>query len=56
MLRDLQLVLCDLLPVKPSDNFTFDPHPNISPSDCGRLSLVTLMVIARFGHVGLGQE
>ena len=55
MLRDLQVVLCDLLPLKPSDYSTFDPHPNISPSDCGRLSLATLMVIARSGYVVLGQ-
>ena len=55
LLRDLPVVLCDLLPLKPSSSSTFDPHPKISPSDCGRLSLATLLVIAKSGFVVLGQ-
>lgn len=55
VLRDLPVIRCELLPLKASSHSTFDFHPNITPSDCGRLSLATLLVIAKSGFVVLGQ-
>ena len=56
-LRDLPLVICDLLPIKASNFSQQSSQPGLSPIEAGAFSLATLLVMAKskFLIVGSGQ-
>jgi len=57
-LRDLPVVICDLLPLKPSNFSHQSVQPGFSPAEAGMYSLATLLVMAksRFLIIGSGQS
>ena len=57
-LRELPVVICDLLPLKPSNFSHQSAQPGLTPAEAGMYSLATLLVMAKskFLIVGSGQS
>lgn len=56
-MSDLRVIVCDLLPLKPSNFNQQHLQPGLSPSEAGKRALITLLIMAKskFLVVGSGQ-